>query len=243
MNRNNFGDLVQTDDGSYTILDRSIDEEYHSTYGARSEADELYMVNSGFRDELNNSSSKVRSYQVLDVGMGLAYNAMMTLDVWSKALSDVNIKMCSLEINEELVSALSKNEAPWMKGWPENWIEWAKSLKMTDINTWQAQIRSKNHGGYFFWEVKIGDAADVNLEDYSFDYIWQDAFSQKKNPELWSDLWFQKLHKHSSEKAIIVTYSVARIVKDGLSNGGWEYEKCKGSGVKKQWMRATIKRT
>ena len=43
-----FGDLVQTGDGSYTILDESIDEEYHSTYGAKSEARDLYMINSGF---------------------------------------------------------------------------------------------------------------------------------------------------------------------------------------------------
>ncbi len=52
MDEKKFGDLVQTGDGSYTILDGSIDEEYHSTYGARSEADELYMINSGFRDDV-----------------------------------------------------------------------------------------------------------------------------------------------------------------------------------------------
>ena len=79
MDKKNFGDLVQTGDGSYTILDRSIDEEYHSTYGARSEADELYMINSGFKDEIDKATDQVKSYQVLDVGMGLAYNAMMTL--------------------------------------------------------------------------------------------------------------------------------------------------------------------
>ena len=69
MDKKKFGDLVQTGDGSYTILDRSIDEEYHSTYGARSEADELYMINSGFREEIQQLSKDLSSYQILDVGI------------------------------------------------------------------------------------------------------------------------------------------------------------------------------
>lgn len=243
MVKKNFGDLVQTGDGSYTILDRSIDEEYHSTYGAKSEADELYMINSGFRDEINKQSGDKRDYQVLDVGMGLAYNAMMTLDVWSKAQSDINVKMCSLEINEDLVIAIANNEATWTKNWPENWLLWSRSLKKIDDNRWQAEIKTSGHSGSFLWEIIVGDAANVDLSNYCFDYIWQDAFSPKKNSELWSEKWFQKLRDCSSSRSIIVTYSVARMVKDGLTNGGWDYEKCKGSGVKRHWMKATKKRT
>ena len=68
-------------------------------------------------------------------------------------------------------------------------------------------------------------------------------FHLKKNPELWSEKWFQSLNNSSSEKVVLVTYSVARVVKDGLTGGGWDFEKRKGSGVKRQWMRATKKRT
>ena len=151
--------------------------------------------------------------------------------------------MCSLEINEELVAALASNEAPWTKGWPESWLEWAQSLSRVDDHTWKAHIKSSEHKGEFIWEVKIGDASAVNLGNYSFDYIWQDAFSPKNNPKLWSDKWFQKLSEFSSEKVILVTYSVARVVKDALVEGGWDFKKCKGSGAKRQWMRATKKRT
>ena len=107
MDKKNFGDLVQTGDGSYTILDGSIDEEYHSTYGARSEADELYMINSGFRDELSKPSSEPRHYQILDVGMGLAYNAMMTIDTWSRASVETNI-LYILHVISEKYCAVEK---------------------------------------------------------------------------------------------------------------------------------------
>ena len=73
---------------------------------------------------------------------------------------------------------------PWTKGWPESWLQWAQSLKRVDHKTWKAHIKSSNHKGEFIWEVKIGDASDVDLDNYSFDYIWQDAFSPKKKSRI-----------------------------------------------------------
>ena len=37
------------------------------------------------------------------------------------------------------------------------------------------------------WLVQIGETT-LSLFGYNFDYVWQDAFSPKKNPELWSGI-------------------------------------------------------
>ena len=151
--------------------------------------------------------------------------------------------MCSLEINEDLVEGLASGKAPWIKGWPEKWLQWISRLEKKADGSWAALIEGESHKGSLEWKIFIGDASGAKLDAYQFDYIWQDAFSPKKNSELWSAEWFSKLGDHSKDSVVLVTYSVARMVKDGLSDGGWNYEKCKGSGAKKQWMRATKQRT
>ena len=153
------------------------------------------------------------------------------------------MRLCSLEINEELVQALSTKEAPWIKGWPENWLGWISQLEKVEDGLWSASLECESHNGKVEWLVQIGDASTLSLFGYNFDYVWQDAFSPKKNPELWSGDWFREVLTHSKDEVILVTYSVARVVKDGLLDGGWHFEKCKGSGMKKQWMRATKQRT
>ena len=89
------------------------------------------------------------------------------------------------------------------------------------------------------WQVIIGDGIATPLPDQHFDFIWQDAFSPKKNPDLWSEEWFRKLMKASTENAVLMTYSVARVVKDGLEGAGWHYAKIKAPGKKKHWLKAT----
>ena len=232
----NLGELVKTADGSLSIRNPDIDEEYHSTAGAAFESQELYMTRSGFLEFLESSDSAA----VLDVGLGLGYNALSTIENWLKADSPGNIDLVSLEINEDLVTHLAGGDGPWMENWREDWLKWGKTLEQDKPGLWQGKLQHSS-GSSLNWQVLVGDSSRAEIPNLGFRFVWQDAFSPKKNPELWSPEWFAKVASVAASDCRLVTYSVARVVKDGLEGGGWDYDRIPAPGKKKHWLSASKK--
>ncbi len=93
------------------------------------------------------------------------------------------------------------------------------------------------------YEVLIGDARETlpkwkeKNPDKKFRYIFQDAFSPKKNPTLWEKEWFDLL-KSVSKDATLVTYSASHSVRKALEESGWKVENIKGYGHKRSATKA-----
>jgi tRNA U34 5-methylaminomethyl-2-thiouridine-forming methyltransferase MnmC len=243
-------ELVVTQDGSMTLRHPAYDEEFHSNKGARFEADSLYMEASGFRSRLLTSEART-ALAVLDVGLGLGYNALMTVECWMQGRGLQDLTLVSLEHTPELVAALADPACGWKQGWSDAWKNWSQSLrKIAGTENWTADFEHPHTGRTLSWLVLVGDARTADLSAYAFHYIWQDAFSPKKNPELWSIAWFEKLKAASHPTVQLVTYSVARLVRDHLEAALWTQERVKtpqaqngeGSG-KKQWLLARLSTT
>ncbi|WP_141731193.1 MnmC family methyltransferase [Oligoflexus tunisiensis] len=243
-----LNDLVVTQDGTLTLRHPAYDEEFHSIKGARFEADSLYMEASGFRSHVLASD---QTLGVLDVGLGLGYNALMTLECWMQGSGSHDLQLVSLEHTPELVAALADPQCNWKEGWSEDWKLWSQSLQQDpETGNWKARVQHPCSGRFFHWLVLVGDARLADLSALTFHYIWQDAFSPKKNPELWSVEWFEKLRAVSHPTVQLVTYSVARMVRDNLEGASWSQERMKtpqaqsGEGTgKKQWLRAWLRTT
>ena len=90
-----------------------IDEDFHSRLGARTESEELYIERSGFVAFLREG----KKAEILDVGLGLGYNALATITHWmnESQVSDLNI--ISLEKEAGLVELLCSRSGPWMEDW------------------------------------------------------------------------------------------------------------------------------
>lgn len=232
------GERVLTQDGTYTVRHPVYEEEFHSWQGARFESDELYMKASGFQDAL---TYRTDSIGVLDVGLGLGYNALMTLETWMKSPGICDLHMVSLEQTEELLQGLVSPETGWKDGWSPEWRDWSQKLNKEAQGLWRAEFVHPVSGKRFSWVAYVGDARNISLPSASLDFIWQDAFSPKKNPELWTAEWFEKIRAASRSSACIVTYSVARIVKDNLNAAGWDYQRVQAAGQKRQWLKALLK--
>src|SRR4051812_41230934 len=98
-----LGALLTTDDGSLSLLHPDHGEAYHSRLGATAEARLLYIESSGILGAFAAS----RPTRVLDVGLGLGYNARETLQAWADAPAAGELFIQSLEINPALVAALA----------------------------------------------------------------------------------------------------------------------------------------
>ncbi len=242
--------LVMTQDGTLTLRHPGYDEAFHSNQGARFEAESLYMEASGFRAALQSEPASDR-IGVLDVGLGLGYNALMTIECWMKSAGQQDMLLVSLEHTPDLVAALADPACGWKEGWSESWRRWSQTLeKQHESENWQAQLTHPQSGRNLRWQVLVGDACASNLAEFEFHYVWQDAFSPKKNPELWSVEWFEKLRAASHPTVQLVTYSVARVVRDHLEAACWTQERVKtpqaqngAASGKKRWLRACLKTT
>ena len=239
-----LSEILVTNDHSLTMKNLSYDEAYHSLHGARTEARELYIVRSGIQQRLQKTGSG--PLKVLDIGLGLAYNALSTIEAWfSGMLPSQDLHLTSVEIDRSLVALLLSGEAPWTRGWELSWLGWVHRLKMMSEHEAQAIITHRDGQSVCIWTIHLGDASAPEMwgrHDFGRDYefIWQDPFSPQKNPQLWSEAWFAKLKEVSSPQVCMMTYSVARKVRDHLAASGWCCERIAALGEKKHWLRAWL---
>jgi chorismate dehydratase len=77
-------------------------------------------------------------------------------------------------------------------------------------------------------------------ENASLDVIYQDPFSPKKNPELWTTDWFEKLKKLSRPGTVLCTYSASSAVRKALGAAGWTVQSFAGFARKKQSTKAFL---
>jgi tRNA U34 5-methylaminomethyl-2-thiouridine-forming methyltransferase MnmC len=77
-------------------------------------------------------------------------------------------------------------------------------------------------------------------QSYRFHAIYQDAFSPKKNPTLWTKEWFSFLRSISTEDVILSTYSASTSIRKSLHEAGWKIQQGEKFGRKRTSTRATL---
>jgi tRNA U34 5-methylaminomethyl-2-thiouridine-forming methyltransferase MnmC len=228
---------VPTADGSLTLRHPILGECYHSQQGALFEAQSLYISSSGFIERLAQAGEEV---SVLDVGLGLGYNAATTIAAWWQSPAPPSLRLVSLELDAELFALLRQGQGSWQENWSQEWLGWMTDFRHEGEDCWRMQLNRA--GSSLRWEVYIG-AAEKRIEEISpgkgWDYVWQDAFSPRHALNLWSVEWFSALAKGAAPGVRLMTYSVSRLVRENLSAAGWCWEKLAAPGKKRHWLRAT----
>jgi S-adenosyl-L-methionine-dependent methyltransferase len=232
-----FGRLVETADGSLTVCHGGHGQNFHSTEGAKLEAWQLYVVASGYLLEIEQDGLPI---QVLDVGMGLSYNAAAAIAAWVESSGRRDLIVTSLESEQSLVEAVASGEAPWFLGWQDPWMAGPKALRRQNSGEFVAMLRHPKSEKKCSWRILVGDGASVllGLKNVAYNFIWQDPFTPELNPTMWSAAWFSAVRVRAAPGARMVTYSVARLVKESMEGGGWLFEKIKTPTRKRNWALA-----
>jgi len=202
-------DFIKTSDGSFTCHSKEFDECYHSTKDGAFKESLKKHVEPAFT--LINSSKK--SLKILDICFGLGYNTLTTLFYVRKNDFNYKLHIVSPEFNESLVRSLDKFPYPQI------------------LQPFKPIIDEVSKKGFYEDEnvridVIFTDAREfLRTTDLTFDIVYQDAFSPKKNPLLWTKEYFTDLVKHLTSDAIITTYSSATPVRMGMvENSLFVYE-------------------
>lgn len=214
--------LIETEDGSHTVLVEDSGVTYHSTHGAIQESQHVF-IQAGLHAA--QKAFPGEHLRILEMGFGTGLNAFMTA---IEALrSDVPIRYTAIEAFPlALATAISLN-------YPER-LGHEVLFNAIHLATWN----SLSHIHETF-SIKKRDKDLLHYQPAEQQHlIYFDAFAPEAQPELWTEAVFAKLAEHTIAKGILVTYCSKGKVRRAMQAAGWKVEKLPGPPGKREMVRA-----
>lgn len=221
--------ILETEDKTKTLWSEYFDEACHNLSGAYDETIHNYISGCKITEQL----SRNKEIHVLDVGFGLGIGLKAFIDtlvMHSNQLVSKNLSYTSIELDEDLYLWSMNHTFPGIK-----------LNKMSNVYSGIIQINSTTP---LLVNIFIGDGRKTLPDAFStlpkFSAIFQDAFSPKKNPALWSVEWFTFLKIASAPEVYLSTYSSSVSIRKSLIVAGWIIENGKGFGQKRTMTKARL---
>jgi tRNA 5-methylaminomethyl-2-thiouridine biosynthesis bifunctional protein len=199
---------------------------YHAPFGAFAQARQVFLDGNG----LPHRWAQRRRFVVLETGFGLGNNFLATWAAWrDDAARCERLIFLSIEkhplTRDDLERAQAASPEPALaRQLIEAWPALTPNLHTLDFD-----------GGRVRLMLAFGDAHDWLAELVaSVDAFFLDGFAPAKNPELWDEAILKQVGRLAAPGATAATWSVARSVRDGLTQAGFEVEKRPGIGGKWQ---------
>ncbi len=207
--------IEQTADGSATLFVPELNEHYHSVKGARTESQHIFI-------DMGLSASEVTEPHILEIGFGTGLNALLTLETAEATQRKVHYTGIELyPLSWKMIEPLGYSDNPLFK--TLHIIPWEEDAIITP----------------YFTLRKVQADFTTFTTDCSFDIIYFDAFAPEKQPEMWSQELFDRLHVRLSEKGILTTYCAKGVVRRMLQTAGFTVERLPGPpGGKREILRA-----
>lgn len=218
--------IIETRDGSHTLLNEEMDETYHSAHGALTESKHVF-VQEGLEYVLQDQPRAA----VLEIGFGTGLNAILTYEKAHELKKDVlYVTLEPFPIEKAIIDEM-------------NYGELLSDEELFDyfdyLHNWEWNRVKQIEDHFIFQKVEI------KLEDYFpknifFDVIYFDAFAPKKQPEMWSIEQFKHCFALLKPGGVLVTYCAQGQFKRDLKAAGFEVERVPGPvGGKREMTRAT----
>jgi len=196
---------VLTEDGTITLYSKEFDECYHSTKdGALQESFKKHII------PAFTLVSKKERLTILDICYGLGYNTLATLFYKNSQDMDTKLHIISPELDKKLIQSLKNFD------YPKEFKQFKEVIDALSSNFFYEDSSIKI-------EIIIGDAREtIKGIENKIDIVYQDAFSPKKNPALWSFEFFSDIKRIAKEDLIITTYSSATSIRMSLYENGFK---------------------
>lgn len=226
--------IIETLDGSTTLFSEAYQEACHSDQGAYEET--LFNYIQG--NDVPKRYSLLDTHEFLtifEVGFATGLGVVVTLDALKNCeTKGMGLKFISTEIDRDLcLFSLGKLKDDGVISSFEEVNESGLELYKCPFKPITGELM-----------VLTGDARKTlplwRESSYALkvDCVYQDAFSPKRNPELWTTEWFHDLARVSHEWTTMTTYSATKAVWKSMIEAGWKVSAVKGFKNKKLSTRA-----
>ncbi len=225
--------LVQTADGSNTIYNEVVGENYHSRNGALQESRHVF-VNAGLNYFLaENNASEV---SILEVGFGTGLNFLLSADVCVER----EIKLAYTGIEAYPLSAALINQTGYDQYVsPQLWQQFINNYEIllnSDPDSYQdCQLPTGN------CKLKIAHCKLLQFQsEQQYDIIYFDAFAAARQPEMWNEEAITHTIKFLKPGGVFVTYAITGNLKRMLKALGLTIQKIPGAAGKREMLRGVV---
>ena len=215
--------IIETEDKTKTLWSEYFDEACHNLSGAYEETVYNYIQGCHIPEQISQNSCA----HVLDVGFGVGIGLKALMDEIKRADKNISASYTSIELDEDLFLWSMKETFPEMS--------YSKKDNYYSVHHPLLKIT-----------IFIGDGRLTLPKAYhegllpKFTAIFQDAFSPKKNPALWTLEWFNDLKMMSHNEVYMSTYSASVSIRKTMIAAGWSIQNQKGFGQKKTMTLARL---
>ena len=218
-----MNEIEVTGDGSHTLFVPDLQEHYHSTFGAITESEHVF-IRHGLQ-AINKDP-----VTILEIGFGTGLNSFLTYiesQQNKKSIQYYAVEKYPLEteiidsLNYPAILSRSGSDSDVFKQMHDS--EWDKNITLATG----------------FTLMKIKTDLKIFKPDFSYDLIFFDAFAPEKQPEMWTKEIFENLYDPLWPGGILVTYCAKGNIKRLLKQTGFQVEILAGPPGKRHMIRAT----
>lgn len=218
--------IIATADGSNTIYNAQVGENYHSRNGALQESRHVFLQ-SGLQYFLSVTPNHPSSVSILEIGFGTGLNFLLTADFCSRTLLKLHYTgIEAFPLSKDMLEQTGYSEYVAQDIWRSFSDNYVESLaEAVDLNEYcRLQIAT----------VKLQDFESVR----QFDIIYFDAFAVAHQPEMWSDAAIAHTIQFLKPGGVFVTYAITGNLKRSIKALGLKVEKAPGAPGKREMLRA-----
>jgi tRNA U34 5-methylaminomethyl-2-thiouridine-forming methyltransferase MnmC len=219
--------FVTTADGSTTIFNAAVGENYHSKHGALQESRHVFLK-SGLEFFLNQHPAD--DVNVLEVGLGTGLNFLLTAD--HCAGRHIRLHYTGIEaypLNAEMIRQTGYHEYVSAPIWKAFIQEYEQSLvKPVPVGSWCTLMTAHTQLKEF-------------RSDKLYDVLYFDAFAAIHQPEMWDDEALRHITGFLRPGGVFVTYAITGNLKRTMKSLGFTIEKAPGAAGKREMLRAVKK--
>ena len=242
-------EIVKTADGSNTIYNSQVGENYHSKNGALQESKHVF-INSGllyFLDNIatqlsvkesthcqptpqvsgDNLAGPINTITILEVGFGTGLNFLLSADACTNR--KINLNYTGIEahpLSKEMICKTGYNDYVSPELWQQFNFNYEKLLLSSIILT-------------PYCKLQIANCELLNFHSkIQYDIIYFDAFAVARQPEMWDQASLAHTIKFLKLGGVFVTYAITGNLKRALKILNCKIEKIPGAAGKREMLRA-----
>jgi tRNA U34 5-methylaminomethyl-2-thiouridine-forming methyltransferase MnmC len=218
--------IVKTADGSNTIYNAQVGENYHSKHGALQESRHVF-VNSGLQYFLDRVGDLEMPVSVLEVGFGTGLNFLLSADCCDQKYISLNYTgIEAYPLTKEMISQTGYDQYIPAKLW-QQFIE-----QYPDALSGEAFINPN-------CKLQIAHCQLLHFQSAQlYDIIYFDAFAAAYQPEMWDETAIGHTIQYLKPGGVFVTYAITGNLKRALKVLGCKVEKAPGAPGKREMLRA-----
>ena len=218
--------IVQTADGSNTIYNTEVGENYHSKHGALQESMHVF-VNSGLQYFLDRTEDLKKPVSILEVGFGTGLNFLLSADFCDQKHIALNYSgIEAYPLTAEMIGQTGYEQYVSAELWQQFNAQYPDALKGEVTINPNCQLQIAHCELLQFQSTQ------------QYDIIYFDAFAAAYQPEMWNEAAIAHTIQYLKPGGVFVTYAITGNLKRAIKALGCKVEKAPGAPGKREMLRA-----